>query len=102
MSWIKEKLWELNDVFEEFPKVYWCTMFYITLTIIAGFLYEPLFNTIANINLLGVMPFKQMIAENWNVLQWGAIVAPLVILLNGWIHTVDLYERLARKRYGYR
>jgi len=102
MDWVKEKLWELSDVFEEFPKVYWCSIAYMALAVLAVFMYVPLFSAIANFNLLGVMPFKQMIADNWDMLRWGLIAFPMAILLIGWIHAVDLYERLMRKRYGYR
>lgn len=102
MDWIKQKLWELNDVFEEFPKVFWCVMFYFVLAVMAIFLYVPLFTSLANINLMGIMPFQQIITENWNVLQWGLIVAPFVILLIGWMHADDLYEVSMRKKYRYR
>ncbi|WP_180024059.1 hypothetical protein [Acinetobacter sp. YH1901134] len=102
MGWIKEKLWELSDVLEEFPKVYWLTMFYVALAAISVFMYVPLFSKIADLNLLGATPFKQTIIESWNMLRWGLIVSPITILLIGWIHAADLYERLMRKRYGYR
>lgn len=102
MDWIKEKLWELNDVFDAFPKVYWLIMFYMALAVMAIFMYVPFFGSLENFNLLGVIPLKQIILENWSVLQWGVIVVPVVILLIGWVHAADLYARLLRKRYGYR
>ncbi|MEX5443444.1 hypothetical protein WCE14_08755 [Acinetobacter schindleri] len=101
MDWVKEKLWQISDVFEEFPRVYWCSIFYMILAVITVFGYVPFFHAIASLNFLGVMPFKQMIVENWNMLRWGLIVSPVVILLVGWIHAADLYERLMRKRYRY-
>lgn len=101
MDWIKEKFWHLNDVFEEYPKVYWMTIFYMVLAVIAAIGYFPLLKGIANLTLITVQPFQALIIENFDMLRWGQIAIPLVILIWGMLDAADLYRGKVAKRYRY-
>lgn len=101
MEWLKEKLWQLNDVFEEYPRVFWCIVFYMALAVIAVFSYFSILNGIANLNILGVRPLFQLIVENFSWLRWGVLISPILILLLGWIHTDELHAKLVRRKYRY-
>lgn len=101
MEWVKEKLWQLNDVFDEYPRVFWCIAFYMALALIAIFSYFPILNGIANLNILGTHPISQLIVENFSLLRWGVIVSPVLILLLGWCHADELHTKLVKKKYRY-
>ena len=101
MEWVKEKFWQLNDVFEEYPRVFWCFIFYMTLAVVAMFSYLPILNGIANLNILGARPLFQLVVENFNWLRWGLIASPVLILLLGWCHADELHTKLARRKYRY-
>lgn len=101
MDWVKDKFWQLNDVFDEYPKVYWCVMLHMVLAAVAMFSYMPLFEAIANLDFVGVKPFKSLIVENWEMLRCGVVLLPVVILLFGWVHADELHDRLMRKKYGF-
>lgn len=99
MNWIKNKLWDLNDVFEEYPRVFRRTMLYLALAALATICYLPLLKGIATFNLMGTYPFYSLIADNIDLLQWGLLAIPVVILLWGWCDAEDLYYYLKNKRY---
>lgn len=101
MEWLKEKLWQLNGVFEEYPRVFWCIVFYMALAVIAVFSYFSILNGIANLNILGVRPLFQLIVENFSWLRWGVLISPILILLLGWIHADELHAKLVRRKYRY-
>ena len=101
MEWVKEKLWELNDVFDEYPRVFWCIVFYIILALIAIFSYFPILNGFANLDILGTRPLFQVIVENISWLRWGVIVSPVLILLLGWCHADELHTKLVKRKYRY-
>lgn len=99
MDWIKDKFWGLNDIFEKYPKVFWITMLYLSLAAMATIGYVPLLEGLANLNIMGMYPFYPMIADNIDLLRWGILVIPTVILLYGWSDAEDLYYKLNSKRY---
>lgn len=101
MEWIKEKLEHLGYVFDEYPKVYWCSIFYMAIAAIALIGYFPLLKGIASLNILGTQPFQQLIVENLNWLRWGLIAVPVLILFFGWCHAAELHERLMRRKYRF-
>lgn len=101
MEWIKNKLWNLGEVFEEFPKVFWLSMFYIILSAIAMFSFFPSIHAIANFNFMGTLPVYNLIAENYEMLRWGVLVIPVTILLWGWADVDDVYLKLRNRKYGY-
>jgi len=101
MEWIKEKLEYLGCIYDEYPKVYWCSMLYMVLAGATVIGYFPLLVGVANLSILNGQPFQQMITENLSWLRWGIIVIPVLILFFGWCHADDLYHKLRNKRYGY-
>lgn len=101
MGWVKEKLWQLNEVFDEYPRVLWCIAFYMALALIAIFSYFPILNGITNLDILGTRPLLQLIVENFSWLRWGVVVSPVLILLLGWCHADELHTKLVKRKYRY-
>lgn len=101
MDWIKNKLWDLNDVFEEYPRVFRRMMFYLVLAGLATVFYLPFLKGVASFNLMGTYPFYSLIEANIDWLQWGFFAVPAVILFWGWCDADDLYHYLKNKRYRY-
>lgn len=101
MGWVKIKLWQLNEVFDEYPRVFWWIAFYMALALIAIFSYFPILNGIANLDILGTRPLFQLIVENFSWLRWGVIFSPVLILLLGWCHADELHTKLVKRKYRY-
>ncbi|MCG2575186.1 hypothetical protein LVY74_16745 [Acinetobacter sp. ME22] len=101
VEWIKNKLWDLNDVFEEYPKVFWLFMFYLAIALTAMIGYMPILVKLANFNLMGGYPFYPVIAENIDMLKWGIPIIPSVILLWAWADVAEFYYTLKSKKYRY-
>lgn len=101
MDSLKDKFWQLNHVFDEYPKVYWCVMLHMVSAVVAVFSYMPLVEAIANFNVMGITPLKSLIVDNWEVLRWGIVLFPVGILLFGWIRADELHDRLMRKKYRF-
>ncbi|AUX90205.1 hypothetical protein [Acinetobacter sp. ACNIH1] len=101
MEWIGEKLEYLSTIFSEYPRVLRRTIFYIVLAPVLTLAYYFLLNGAANFNIMGMYPFNAWLIDNYNLLRWGLITIPLLILLWGWGDTSDLYHELKEKKYGY-
>jgi len=80
MGWIKDKLEHLWCIYDEYPKVYWCSIFYMVLAGMVLIGYFPLLAGIANFNILNAQPFHQMIIENLSWIRWGFVVIPTLII----------------------
>lgn len=97
---ITDKLWALNDVFEEYPRVFNLTRFYIVLMIVVMCIYLPSLKWLVNFELLSNYPFREIIISNFKMLCWGVVVLPLVIALFGFFDVIGLHDRLKKRRYG--
>lgn len=101
MNWIKAKFWNISDVFEEYPKVFRRAIFYLVLAGLMACFYTYLLNAVVSFNIMGTYPFYSLITDNIDVLQWGIIGIPVVILLWGWCDAEGLYYQLKNRKYGY-
>ncbi|PVZ89960.1 hypothetical protein C9426_00845 [Serratia sp. S1B] len=98
---IKDKIIDLGYVFEEFPKVYWAFILTIALTGITAIGYQQLLIKIYQIEILNSHPFQKIVEENLNSLMWGNLILPIVVLLITTLSTIELYEKLHFKKYGF-
>lgn len=101
MGWLKDKLWELDDIFTAFPKVKWLLIFYMFLSIVSAFMYMPALEAIANFKFNTAQPFYSLIVENFHILKWGQLVIPLGLILWGILDVMDLYQRKLEKHWRY-
>lgn len=101
MDWIREKLEYLSYIFSEYPRVLRRTIFYIVLAPFLTMVYYYLLIVAADFNIAGMHPFNTWLVDNYNLLRWGLIAIPLLILLWGWGDTSDLYHELKEKKYGH-
>lgn len=95
-----DKLWEINDVFEEYPKVFYLMMVYLVLIVSVVFLFFPCLKWLANLQILNTYPLYELILRNFDTLRWGVIVLPLVIAFHAIYDVLELLERLKKRKYG--
>lgn len=95
-----DKLWEINDVFEEYPKVFYLMMVYLVLIVAVVFLFFPCLKWLANLQILNTYPLYELILRNFDTLRWGVIVLPLVIAFHAFFDVLELHERLEKRKYG--
>ncbi|MDS7927512.1 hypothetical protein [Acinetobacter sp. V115_6] len=95
-----DKLWEINDVFEEYPKVFCLMMVYLVLMVAVVFLFFPCLKWLANLQILNTYPLYELILRNFDTLRWGVIVLPLVIAFHAFFDVLELHERLEKRKYG--
>lgn len=101
MDWLKDKLWDLGDVFKAFPKVKWLLIFYMFLALVSALLYMPALVAIANFKIITMQPFYGAIVDNYHVLKWGQLVVPLGLILWGILDAMSLYRRKFEKHSRY-
>lgn len=95
-----DKLSALNDVFEEYPKVFYLIMVYLVSMVAVVFLFFPFLKWLANLQILNTYPLYELILRNFDTLRWGAVVLPLLIAVHGFFEVIGLYDRLKKRRYG--
>ncbi|MDQ9890052.1 hypothetical protein [Acinetobacter pittii] len=95
-----EKLWVLNDDFEEYPKVFYLMMIYLVLIVAVVFLFFPSLKWLANLQILNTYPLYELILRNFDTLRWGVVVLPLVIAFHAFFDVLELHERLEKRKYG--
>ncbi|HFE9653365.1 hypothetical protein OHW45_06290 [Acinetobacter baumannii] len=97
---IIDKLWALNDVFEEFPKVLYLILIYLVLIGAVIFLFFPCLKWLTNLQILNIYPLYELILRNFDTLRWGVVVLPLLIAVHGIFDVMALHERLKKRKYG--
>jgi hypothetical protein len=97
---IIDKLWALNDVFEEFPRVFYLMMIYFVLIIAVVLLFFPCLKWLAYFKILNTYPLYDLIYRKFGMLRWGVVVLPLVIAIHGFLDVMGLHQRLKERRYG--
>lgn len=97
---IKDNLWALNDVFEEYPKVFYLSVIYIVLIVLSLSIYFPLLQWLVNFEMFFNYPFREIIIGNFETLRWGVVVLPLVIAIHAFFDVLELHERLEKRKYG--
>ncbi|MFW1784366.1 hypothetical protein ACG9XL_08130 [Acinetobacter nosocomialis] len=97
---IKDKLWALNDVFEEYPRVFYLSVIYMVLIVVTISIYFPVLKWLVNFEMFFNYPFREVIISNFDVLRWGVIVLPLVIAFYAFFDVLELHERLEKRKYG--
>ena len=97
---IIDKLWALNDVFEEFPKVFYLMMIYFVLIVAVVLLFFPCLKWLANLQILNTYPLYKLILRNFDMLRWGVVLLPLVIAIHGFFEVIGLHDRLKMRKYG--
>jgi hypothetical protein len=97
---ITDKLWALNKVFEEYPKVFYLMMFYLVMMVAVVFLFFPCLKWLANLQILNTYPLYELILRNFDTLRWGVVVLPLVIAFHAFFDVFELHERLEKRKYG--
>jgi hypothetical protein len=95
-----DKLWAINDLFEEFPRVFYLMMVYLVLMVAVVFLFFPFLKWLANLQILNTYPLYELILRNFETLRWGVVVLPLLIAVHGFIEVIALYDRLKKRKYG--
>jgi len=94
-----DKLWALNDVFEEFPKVFYLMIFYLVLMVAVVFLFFPCLKWLANLQILDTYPLYELILRNFEILRWGVVVLPLIIAFHGFFEVIGLHDHLKKRKY---
>lgn len=97
---IIDKLWALNDVFEEYPKVFSLMMVYLLLMVAVVFLFFPCLKWLANLQILNTYPLYELILRNFETLRWGVVVLPFLIAIHGFFEVIGLHDRFKKRRYG--
>ncbi|HAV5501269.1 TPA: hypothetical protein JI107_18190 [Acinetobacter baumannii] len=95
-----DKLWALNDVFEEFPKVFYLMMVYLVLMVAVVFLFIPCLRWLANLQILNTYPLYELILSNFDTLRCGVFILPLLIAVHGFFEMIGLHDRLKKRKYG--
>lgn len=95
-----DKLWVLNDVFEEFPRVFYLMIIYILLMVAVVLLFFPCLRWLANFQVLNTYPVYDLIYRNFDMLRWGVVVLPLIIAFHGFFDVIALHDRLKKRKYG--
>lgn len=95
-----DKLWEINNVFEEYPKVFYLMMVYLVLMVAVVFLFFPCLKLLANLQILNTYPLYELILRNFDTLRWGVVVLPLVLAFFGFFDVIGLHDRLKKRKYG--
>lgn len=95
-----DKLWVLNDVFEEYPRVFYLSVIYMVLIVGSMSIYFPVLKWLVNFEILFNYPFREIIISNFDVLRWGVVVLPLVIAVHAFFDVLELHERLEKRKYG--
>jgi len=96
MGWLYEKIENIEGVLNEYPRVFWRIFKYFVFAVIAAFIYSWIFNVMTR-EVFGGLPW---VVENKDLLHWGVVVTPVLVLLWGWGDTVDLYHELKSRKYG--
>lgn len=96
---IKDNLWALNDVFEEYPKVFYLSVIYMVLIGVTMSIYFPVLKWLVNFEMFFNYPFREIIMSNFDVLRWGVVVLPLVIAFHAFFDVLELHERLEKRKY---
>lgn len=94
------KLWVLNDVFEEYPKVFYLLVIYIVLIVLSLSIYFPILQWLVNFEMFFNYPFREVIISNFDTLRWGVVVLPLVIGFHAFFDVLAHHERLEKRKYG--
>ncbi|ANS22246.1 hypothetical protein [Acinetobacter baumannii] len=97
---IKDNLWALNDVFEEYPKVFYLSVIYIVLIELSLSIYFPLLQWLVNFEMFFNYPLREVIISNFDTLRWGVVVLQLVIGFHAFFDVLALHERLEKRKYG--
>ncbi|MDC5112794.1 hypothetical protein NRA17_17645 [Acinetobacter baumannii] len=97
---IIDKFWALNDVFEEFSKVFYLMLIYLVLIGAVIFLFFPCLKWLANLQILNTYPLSELISKNFDTLRWGVVVVPLIIAVHGVFEVIGLHDRLKKRKYG--
>lgn len=95
-----DKLWALNDAFEELPRVFYLMMIYLVLIVAVVLLFFPCLKWLAYFQILNTYPLYDLIYRNFDMLRWGVVVLPLVITIHGIFDVMALHERLKKRKYG--
>lgn len=99
MNWVKDKLFRLSEVFEEFPRLYWLSMFYMGIVFAIVIAYQPVLEWIYNFELFNQHIFQELIQNNLQILRWSQIVLPLVVSIFCWLDIASLYEEKYFRKY---
>lgn len=97
---LTDKMWALNDVFEEYPRVFYLSVIYMVLIGVTMSIYFPVLKWLVNFEMFFNYPFREVIISNFDVLRWGVIVLPLVIAFHAFFDVLVLHERLEKRKYG--
>lgn len=97
---LTDKLWVLNDVFEEYPRVFYLSVIYIVLIGGSMIIYFPVLKSLVNFEMFFNYPFREVIISNFDTLRWGVVVLPLLIAIHGFFEVIGLHDRLKKRRYG--
>ena len=99
MNAAKEKLIRLGEMFDEFPKLYWLSLFYMGIVFAIMITYEPIVVWAYKLELFNQNPFQLYIASNLQILRWGQLVLPLIVALLCWFSIASLYEEKYFRKY---
>jgi len=97
---LTDKLWGLNDVFEEYPRVFYLSVIYMVVIVGSMSIYFPILKWLVNFEMFFNYPFREIIITNFDVLRWGVVVIPLVIAFHAFFDVLELHERLEKRKYG--
>ncbi|MCG8283852.1 hypothetical protein MID07_04305 [Acinetobacter seifertii] len=97
---LTDKLWALNDVFEEYPRVFYLSVIYMVLIGVTISIYFPVLKWLVNFEIFFNYSFREVIISNFDTLRWGVVVLPLVIALFGFFDVIGLHDRLKKRKYG--
>ncbi|MFV5384340.1 hypothetical protein [Acinetobacter junii] len=101
MDCLKEKLWNLNDIFEQFLSVFVISITTMCIAAISPFIYMKALIAIANFRLFNTKPYFDLVVNNYEVLKFGIIIIPIAILIIGFDLAYGRYQRIIC-RYRYR
>lgn len=94
------KLWVLNDVFEEYPRVFYLSVIYMVLIVGSMSIFFPVLKWLVNFEMFFNYPFREVIISNFDTLRCGVVVLPLVIGFHAFFDVLALHERLEKRKYG--